>query len=360
MNVPIIQSNYFVDEAAPKIENVAALLKGDLFAKIEMIRASILNGNEGGLSNSKNILHHSVECILVEGQPFFKNDGQCLGASEWLMAQYLHVRKRYPEIRPQQLLRAIIAEFSEGVGIQGAFLQKYQKGSEHKALIQALDLEEKQIAALEFHNVIAKDISNEIPEKFMKKISELEDGIYRLSFSGAPAISEMPWGPQKERGEDRIAAGHATVIAIEKGEYYFHDNNVGLISTSADKSPEEILQDLKQFFSICLKYTPRGRSLALFFENLNKLPELIGADAAKRLSQLISAILPVLLERDCLSLDAYLTVELVEKLAQEGFGSFDELFGPILTSLSLEPGILFIELAMKFEIRFCKYECKYT
>jgi hypothetical protein len=215
-------SRYFSDGMGLSAQALANQLNLDLVDKIECIYKVVQNASSSPsdvlLQSSHNILRRSIEQIhLKEEKPFFVNEGQCRGGCEWFIALFLNFKKAHPETSTHKLLQEIAKEFVDGVGIQGACLQKsYQEDKQHQKITHALKFELEEKFEWDLNN---KHLSAEI----FKKIHELEDGVYLLSFPGYVA----------EKAEDSVP-GHATVVIIESGNYYFFDLNVGLAGTGRE------------------------------------------------------------------------------------------------------------------------------
>jgi hypothetical protein len=328
---------YFSKNTVIAPEALAKQLNTDLADKIEHIYEAVEKANFGPsnvlLQSTSNSLRHSVEQIhLEEDRPFFKNDGQCRGASEWFIALFLNFKKKYPEVPTHKLLVEIAKEFEEGVGIQGACLQKSaQEDHEHQKIIHSLNFDLEKKSEWELRN---KDVCTEI----LKNVYELEDGVYLLSFPGYKA----------DKVEESIP-GHATVIIVENGNYYFFDPNVGLAGTGRELGTEDKINDIAFFLTMCKQYSPFNRAEALFQKGLKDLSQVIGTKEAK----IIQEIAPEFRKgRACLS--AYAVGAIFE-----GFKNRDRIFSKeereqVLLSLCINPGLLQVKLEMSEALRLNK------
>lgn len=333
----VSNSKYFLNNRELVPEELAKQLYDDLTSAIERIHEAvekkIFQQSQVLLQSTHNSLRHSVESIqLEENQPFFKNDGQCRGASEWFIAIFLNFRKKYPEIPTQVLLKEIAKEFEEGVGIQGAVLQKaYAADNEHQNILCSLNFDLKEQSVWDLGN---KDFCVEI----LNHVLKLEDGIYLLGHSGYKATES----------EDTIP-GHATAIVIENGDYYFFDINVGLVGTGRHIGTEDKTNDIGAFLLMCKQYSSFDRADALFQKGLKGLSQVIGDKEAK----LIQKIAPEFREgRACLK--AYAVFGIIEGFKKKGriFSESEE--SEIVLALCINPGLLQVHLEMSEAIRLKK------
>lgn len=183
----------------------------------------------------------------------------------------LKPEKKHPEVPTSELLIQIAKEFSEGVGIQGAFLQKYRGTGEHEHIINALKLSIEKLPKIDLNH---KDVQIEI----LTKIAELKEGIYLLSFSGSPA--GVAWGTYA------AIPGHATVIIIEGRNYYFYEPNVGLLGTGLEIGTQDKINDVGLFLMLCDQYSPYGKANALFQKGLSNLSHLLTPKETKTIQEL--------------------------------------------------------------------------
>ncbi|MES2121366.1 MAG: hypothetical protein V4492_01145 [Chlamydiota bacterium] len=278
-------SAYFPNGQRPTTEVLATQLCNDLTEKTELIYRAIQERHPASTSSllqtTSNQLHPSVASIqLIADTPFFADNGQCLGATEWLIALFLNFKKKYPEIPTDQALQSIAKEFEDGVGIQGAWLQKiYEENkSSHIEIVQALKI---SLAEAEW-NLRTFDIWGNLlsPKEdsivvIMKQIIELSDGVYLFSF---PGCKQIPfWGiPGK-----KIIPGHGTGIIIENGHYYFFEINVGLAGVGWKIGIEDKLKDASLLWIMFQEYSPYARADRVFKKGISKLTGIIGEDAAE-------------------------------------------------------------------------------
>lgn len=337
MNTVSNNSKYLLINMVVAPEALAHQLNIDLADKIESIYGAVEKANfcpsHVLLQSTSNSLRHSVEQIhLEENRPFFKNDGQCRGASEWFIALFLNFKKKYPKVPTHKLLVEIAKEFEEGVGIQGASLQKsYQENIEHQKIIHSLNFDLEEKPEWELRN---KNVCTEI----LKNVYELEDGVYLLSFSGYKA----------DKVEENIP-GHATVIIIENGDYYFFDPNIGLAGTGLEIGTKDKINDVGFFLAMCKQYSPFDRADALFQKGLKDLSQVIGIEESK----IIQKIAPEFREgRSCLS--AYAVYGIVKGFKKRGRIFSEKEQDEICLSLCVKPGLLQVHLEFSEALRLKK------
>lgn len=333
--INIRNSKYFLNNRELVPEELAKQLHADLTNAVERIHEAvekkIFQQSQVLLQSTYNSLRHSVECIqLEESQPFFKNDGQ--RASEWFIALFLNFRKKYPEVPTQVLLKEIAKEFEEGVGIQGAVLQKaYAAANGHQNIINSLSFDLKEHSVWDLGS---KDFCVEI----LNHVLKLEDGVYLLGHSGYKAAES----------EDTIP-GHATAIVIENGDYYFFDINVGLVGTGRHIGTEDKTNDIGAFLLMCKQYSSFDRADALFQKGLKGLSQVIGDKETK----LIQKIAPEFGEgRACLNI--YAVYGIIEAFKKKGriFSESEER--EIVLALCINPGTLRVQLENSEVIRLNK------
>lgn len=257
---------YFPNGVQPTPSSIAPLLAKDLIDRAEAIYSRILQEKQPSktcLQSASNSLRRSVGRIHLENKPVFEDDGQCAGACKWFIALFFHLKTKYPEVSTHQLLTQICKEFADGVGIQGALLQKYG----HEEILHSLNLNRGNRTEIDLKN---KDAQIEI----LNEIYKLSDGVYTLSFSGCPG-GRMGWGTV-----DAIP-GHATAIIIENKDYYFFEPNLGLLGTGVNIGSENKIGDVALFLQICTLYSPYERANELFKQGLEQLAEMFNPKDAK-------------------------------------------------------------------------------
>lgn len=335
-------AEYFNGNTQLAPDALADRLRSDMAEKIERIYESVqtsqLCQQQVLLQNASNSLRRSVEHISLDAkQPVFKNDGQCLGACEWLIALFLNIKKKHPDVATQKLLVEIAKEFKEGVGIQGACLQKSsEEDVDHQKIVRALNFELQEKSEWDLRN---KEVSTEI----LKNILQLEEGVYLLSFSG---YKSSPGGHATV--EDDIP-GHGTVIVIEKGNYYIFDPNVGVAGTGREIGTEDKIRDISFLLAMCRQYSPFERAEELFQKGLKELSQVIGEKEAK----IIQKIIPAFKEgRACLG--AFAVHGIYEGFKQRGRIFSEKEESAIFFALCYNPGWLQIRLEMSEALRLRK------
>ncbi len=325
-------SKYFFNGNKLAAENLANQLNLDLIDRIESIYKSTQNDQAFSSGVLLEVANNAL-CRSVEQLHFFKNRGQCRGACEWFIALFLNFKKNHPEIPTHKVLIEITKEFAEGVGIQGAFLQKsYEEDNEHQNVIHSLNFDLEEHSTWDMRN---KEVSSEI----LKKVNELEDGVYLLSFSGYAA----------EKQEDDIP-GHATVIIIESGNYYFFDPNIGLAGTGRDVGTENKISDVACFLMICQQYSSFDRADQLFKNELKSLSKIIGEKEVKIIEDAVYQFR----QKGKASLGAYEV-----KAILDGFKSRNRIFSSLeedelFYALCIRPGLMQVKLELSESLRLKK------
>ena len=345
-------SKYFLDGVEPFPDAIAPVLKEDLEARVETIYQDVLKAEIAPsdllLQPAKNSLRHSVGQISLKDQPFFKNSGQCSGSCTWFIALYLHLKNKHPEISTHQLLLRIAKEFEEGAGVQAAFLQRYQKNNDK--IIEALKLSREKTSEIDFNlrfithkKGVHED--TDLYTEILQKISELKNGIYKLSFPGSPAACSLGRG-------DEIP-GHATVIIVENESYYFFDPNVGLIGTGDKIGSQNKMNDAMTFMAICRQYLPYGQADELFHKGIESLlttlelnPEQVG----------IIQTVAKCRGRGNVFFGAYAAFAIAKELSKNGRNLTKEEEDKVLIALSVAPALLMVRLESDgAAIRFNKF-----
>lgn len=286
------------------------------------------------LQPTTNSLRKSVEQLH-----FFDSSGQCRGASLWFIALVMNFKKKYPDVSTPTLLVAIAKEFEEGVGIQGAYLQKvHAEGSGEDRILGLLNVELQPHAEWDMRN---KNVSAEI----MEKVHVLEEGIYLLSFSGY----------QADRKEDSIP-GHATVIIVEKGNYYFFDINAGLAGTGKDIGTADKIRDVAFLLLLCKNYSSSERANELFEKGWQNLQQILGERNGKLVQKAIAEDRKLFLEgRSWMS--AFGVCGIIKGLESRGNILSEEVSGELMLNLCIRPGMLQVHLesAEKLRLKKCVF-----
>jgi hypothetical protein len=255
-------------------ETLFTSMKSDLTKTVERLYSTQITVSPCQLlQSSKNSLRQSIEQLQDNGKPTFENDGQCRGAAEWFVALFLEFKRKYPEVPIQKIVALIAKEFEEGVGINGAYIQKnYRENSTHEKILQSLNitLEERS----------KKDLSyKDFTDNLLKELLGLQDGVYLLSFSGSPG----------ERGEKDIP-GHATAVVIERKNYFFFDPNAGATAAGPDVGSADKVKDASLMLAICQQYSPFHRTRECFQTELANLPNIIDAKQARIIQKVAKEI----------------------------------------------------------------------
>lgn len=238
-------------------KTLPSILKNNLELKVNDLFHETKNSStllkSGHLQQTKNCLHSSVKNLQSESPDFFKDSGQCRGASEWFLALFLNAKKTFPKLPTKELLISIAKEFKEGAKLDAAIIQKYQHDSCHDELVRALGISiQQKDFLLSSSGIIEVESLEKFGGKLLKAVAELKDGSYILGFKGA---EDLP--------------GHATVIIKEDTDYYFFDPNIGLFGTSFKDEVNE--KEVLWFFLIASEYAPISRLDEFFDKSLEEL-----------------------------------------------------------------------------------------
>lgn len=327
-------------------QGIACELKSDLTTKAQLIYEKAQNSTgliaNVVLQSSNNSLRRSVGLIQVQGSPLFENQGQCLGASIWAIALFHVIKKNYPEVNTAKLLAEIVKEFSEGVGIHAAVLQKCCEVGKKSLLLQSLDLTSEQKSNIDLKK-------NEIAAELLKCIPSLEDGAYILSFPGWKGF----WTSIEKQD---IYYGHATAIFIEQGNYFFWDINSGLVGTGKGVGTGDKVQDIVTFLTIAANYAPLARARRCFEEGIQKIVKTFPREKAAWIDKL-TPLMREIISDDRGWLSAFEIWGLVEGLKNKVPFS-DEEYDQLLSLLCLEPGHMYFRLEQSEGIGLFKYKLK--
>lgn len=182
-----------------------------------------------------------------------------------------------------------------------------------------------------------KDLSAEI----LKKVYELSDGAYLLSFAGYQCWSNFE--------KDNIP-GHATAIIVENGNYYFFDPNVGLAATGRDIGTDDKTNDVGFFLAMCMLYSPYERADSLFQKGLIKLSEVVGSQEAKIIQEVVPEYRNGM---SCLS--AYAVLGIIDGFKKRGRIFSESEVDHLFDSLCVSPGLMQVNLEMSQALRLRKF-----
>jgi len=264
-------------------------LKTDLIGKIEEIyqrvQASTESSSEFILQRTKNRLLESVAEIEVDGKRIFENDGQCLGFCKWMAALFLNTKKKYPKTPTGPLLKEIAKEFAEGVGIQGAILQRIQgMDCSLKLAHDEMNIDCQEIALWDFGIKgllpYPKDCKNHSQE-ILQNIFALSDGVYSLIFSGYSA--------DRKRDKELNVNAHEALVVVEEGDCYFVDPNAGLIGVTKDLKGEKRAICEAMIVKTIGFYSPRERERSECLKGLKKLTQGLSPNLARITKETVEA-----------------------------------------------------------------------
>ncbi len=335
-------SKYFPQGRELPIEQLSAQIKADLDAKVEEIYASV-GKIEFSLSSvcmqaTRNALRGSVAQIsLEEDASLFENGGQCRGISEWFIALYLNMKHKYPDIPTQKLLVMIAREFEDGADIQAAYLQKHQLSQ--VPILSTLNCLQEDQTKHDFQN---KKGSVEI----YKIISELEDGVYILSYPGISKEKLINAGIHNPKE----VAGHATVVIVENDNYYLVDGNYGLCGTGSEVGSENKLDDTAVLLALCSAYSPDAKAQTIFREGIVELEQLLGEKERGVISTLYSEFW-----RNNTHVDGMTTMGVIATMRKKGYSISEDQENAIFDRLCYTPGYSKVHFQMSEGIKLTKF-----